>query len=41
MKVCREQLIIPLTSESAVRACGQGRIVFEKLKSVDGAGQAY
>jgi trans-2,3-dihydro-3-hydroxyanthranilate isomerase len=41
MKAGREQLIIPLTSEAAVRRVRPGAELFEKLKSVDGAGQAY
>ena len=41
MKAGREQLIIPLTSEAAVRRARPKPELFEKLKSVDGAGQAY
>jgi trans-2,3-dihydro-3-hydroxyanthranilate isomerase len=41
MKAGREQLVIPLTSEAAVRRVRPGAELFEKLKSVDGAGQAY
>ena len=41
MKAGREQLIIPLTSEAAVRRVRPKAELFEKLKSVDGAGQAY
>ena len=41
MKAGREQLIIPLTSEAAVRRVQPKPELFEKLKSVDGAGQAY
>jgi trans-2,3-dihydro-3-hydroxyanthranilate isomerase len=41
MKAGREQLIIPLTSEAAVRRVRPRAELFEKLKSVDGAGQAY
>jgi PhzF family phenazine biosynthesis protein len=41
MKAGREQLVIPLTSEAAVRRVRPNRELFEKLKSVDGAGQAY
>ena len=41
MKAGREQLVIPLTSESAVRRVRPKAELFEKLKSVDGAGQAY
>jgi len=41
MKAGREQLIIPLTSEAAVRRVRPKLELFEKLKSVDGAGQAY
>jgi len=41
MKAGREQLVIPLTSEAAVRRVRPNAELFEKLKSVDGAGQAY
>jgi len=41
MKAGREQLVIPLTSEAAVRRVRPRHELFERLKSVDGAGQAY
>jgi trans-2,3-dihydro-3-hydroxyanthranilate isomerase len=41
MKAGREQLVIPLTSEAAVRRVRPKLELFEKLKSIDGAGQAY
>ena len=41
MKAGREQLVIPLTSEAAVRRVRPKMELFEKLKSIDGAGQAY
>jgi len=41
MKAGREQLGILLTSEAAVRGVRPKGELFEKLKSVDGAGQAY
>jgi len=41
MKAGREQLVIPLTSEAAVRLVRPKLELFEKLKSVDGASQAY
>lgn len=41
VKAGREQLIIPLTSEAAVRRVKPKAELFEKLKSSDGAGQAY
>ena len=41
LKAGREQLIIPLTSEAAVRRARPTAEMFEKLRSVDGAGQAY
>jgi trans-2,3-dihydro-3-hydroxyanthranilate isomerase len=41
MKAGREQLVIPLTSEAAVRRVRPKAELFEKLKSADGAGQAY
>jgi trans-2,3-dihydro-3-hydroxyanthranilate isomerase len=40
LKAGREQLIIPLTSEAAVRRARPKPEMFEKLQSVDGAGQA-
>ena len=40
MKAGREQLVIPLTSEAAVRRSRPTPEMFEKLRSVDGAGQA-
>jgi trans-2,3-dihydro-3-hydroxyanthranilate isomerase len=40
LKAGREQLIIPLTSEAAVRRARPKTEMFEKLQSVDGAGQA-
>jgi trans-2,3-dihydro-3-hydroxyanthranilate isomerase len=41
VKAGREQLIIPLTSEAAVHRVKPKAELFEKLKSTDGAGQAY
>jgi PhzF family phenazine biosynthesis protein len=41
VKAGREQLIIPLTSEAAVRRVRVSAGIFERLKSADGAGQAY
>jgi len=41
MKAGREQLVIPLTSEAAVQRVRPKPELFEKLKSADGAGQAY
>jgi trans-2,3-dihydro-3-hydroxyanthranilate isomerase len=41
VKAGREQLIIPLTSEAAVRRVKPRPEVFEQLESVDGVGQAY
>jgi PhzF family phenazine biosynthesis protein len=41
VKAGREQLIIPLTSEAAVRRARPLPEMFEKLRSADGAGQAY
>jgi len=41
MKAGREQLVIPLTSEAAVRRARPRLELFERLKSVDGASQAY
>jgi PhzF family phenazine biosynthesis protein len=40
VKAGREQLIIPLTSESAVRRAHPLPAMFDKLRSADGAGQA-
>lgn len=40
LKAGREQLIIPLTSEAAVRRARPKPELFERLRSVDGAGQA-
>jgi PhzF family phenazine biosynthesis protein len=40
MKAGREQLVVPLTSEAAVRRARPRPEMFEKLRSVDGAGQA-
>jgi PhzF family phenazine biosynthesis protein len=40
MKAGREQLVIPLTSEAAVRRAKPKPEMFDKLRSVDGAGQA-
>jgi trans-2,3-dihydro-3-hydroxyanthranilate isomerase len=40
VKAGREQLIIPLTSEAAVRRVRVRVEIFERLKSADGAGQA-
>jgi trans-2,3-dihydro-3-hydroxyanthranilate isomerase len=40
LKAGREQLIIPLTSEAAVRRARPRPEMFDKLRSVDGAGQA-
>jgi PhzF family phenazine biosynthesis protein len=40
LKAGREQLIIPLTSEAAVRRARPKPEMFERLRSVDGAGQA-
>jgi len=40
VKAGREQLIIPLTSEAAVRRARPLPSMFEKLRSADGAGQA-
>jgi PhzF family phenazine biosynthesis protein len=40
MKAGREQLVIPLTSEAAVHRVRPKLELFERLKSVDGAGQA-
>ncbi len=41
VKAGREQLVIPLTSEAAVRRIRPRPETFERLKSVDGQGQAY
>lgn len=41
IKAGREQLIVPLTSEAAVRRARPLPETFERLRSVDGAGQAY
>src|SRR5262245_1079447 len=41
IKAGREQLIIPLTSESAVKRARPSPEMFERLRSTDGAGQAY
>ena len=41
VKAGREQLIIPLTSEAAVRRARPLSELFEKLRSADGASQAY
>ena len=41
VKAGREQLIIPLTSEAAVRRARPDAALFERLRSVDGASQAY
>lgn len=41
VKAGREQLVIPLTSEAAVRRVRPRAEAFERLKSVDGQGQAY
>lgn len=41
VKAGREQLVIPLTSEAAVRRARPRSEIFEKLKSADGASQAY
>src|SRR6478736_442262 len=41
MKAGREQLVIPLTNEAAVRRVRPKLELFERLKSVDGASQAY
>ena len=40
LKAGREQLVIPLTSEAAVRRARPKPEMFEKLRSVDGEGQA-
>jgi PhzF family phenazine biosynthesis protein len=41
VKAGREQLVIPLTSEAAVRRVKPRPETFERLKSSDGASQAY
>jgi PhzF family phenazine biosynthesis protein len=41
VKAGKEQLIIPLTSESAVRRARPRSEIFERLKSIDGQGMAY
>jgi PhzF family phenazine biosynthesis protein len=41
VKAGKEQLVIPLTSESAVRRARPRAETFERLKSVDGQGMAY
>jgi trans-2,3-dihydro-3-hydroxyanthranilate isomerase len=41
LKAGREQLIIPLTNEAAVRRARPTPEMFDKLRSVDGLGQAY
>jgi trans-2,3-dihydro-3-hydroxyanthranilate isomerase len=41
MKAGREQLVIPLTSEAAVKRARPKPEIFERLKSADGAGMAY
>jgi trans-2,3-dihydro-3-hydroxyanthranilate isomerase len=41
IKAGREQLIIPLTSEAAVRRARPRPEMFDRLRSTDGAGQAY
>jgi trans-2,3-dihydro-3-hydroxyanthranilate isomerase len=41
VKAGREQLVIPLTSEAAVRRVRPALEMFEKLHSADGAGQVY
>lgn len=41
IKAGREQLVIPLTSEAAVKRARPLPEMFEKLRSTDGAGQAY
>jgi len=41
VKAGREQLVIPLTSEAAVRRVRPRVEIFERLRSADGAGQAY
>jgi PhzF family phenazine biosynthesis protein len=41
IKAGREQLVIPLTSEAAVQRARPRPEMFDKLRSADGAGQAY
>lgn len=41
IKAGKEQLIVPLTSEAAVRRARPRAEIFDKLKSVDGQGMAY
>jgi trans-2,3-dihydro-3-hydroxyanthranilate isomerase len=41
VKAGKEQLVIPLTSEAAVRKARPRPEIFEKLKSADGAAMAY
>jgi PhzF family phenazine biosynthesis protein len=41
VKAGREQFVIPLTSEAAVRRVRPQLELFEKLKGADGAGQVY
>ena len=41
VKAGREQLVVPLTSEAAVRRVRPRPELFERIKSHDGAGQAY
>jgi PhzF family phenazine biosynthesis protein len=41
VKAGKEQLIIPLTSEAAVRRARPRADIFERLRSVDGQGMAY
>ncbi len=41
VKAGREQLVIPITSEGAVRRARPRAELFERLKSADGAGPAY
>jgi len=41
VKAGREQLVIPLTSEAAVRRARPTPEMFDKLQSIDGMGQAY
>ncbi len=41
VKAGREQLVVPLTSEAAVRRLKPRPELFERIKSTDGAGQIY
>ena len=41
VKAGREQLVVPLTSEAAVRRVKPRPELFERIKSADGAGQVY